>query len=240
MNHLYRWLISGRGLLGAAAFLLVGATTALVYAQTPHETDSSKGHTTAKESPSRSEPEKTTATTQPASAPSEPESGKGKTVGKEGTAKKEPREPQPRREPSPSEILRELTKQSTARRPVVSPVSPGQPDRGVVAEEALPANSIAAPAAKLFPDGYRIVDRLGRLVREGDLWVFSFENRGQGAPELPIRLLPNRLLEDMERFSEGGTKPTIFIISGEITEYHNVNYLLLQKLLTQPDLGNLK
>ena len=150
------------------------------------------------------------------------------------------REPEPRREPSPSEILQELTKQSKSQRPVIPPASPGRVEQRTISEGALPENAIQPPARKLLPDGYRMVDRPGRLVREGDYWVFSFEDRGQGAPELPIRLLPNRLLEDMERFSAGGTKPTVFVISGEITEYHNVNYLLLQKLLTQPDLGNLK
>lgn len=107
-------------------------------------------------------------------------------------------------------------------------------------EAALPANAVAPVAPKLMPDGYRIVDRPGRLAREGDYWVFSAESRGRGAPDLPIRLLPNRLLEDMEIVSEGGTKEVVFIVSGELTEYHGVNYLLVQKLLTRPDLGNIK
>jgi hypothetical protein len=91
-----------------------------------------------------------------------------------------------------------------------------------------------------LPDGYRIVDRPGRLVRQAEHWVFSFESRGRGAVEIPIRLLPNRLLEDMEVFSAGGTKPVVFVVSGEVTEYHNANYLLVQKLLTRPNLGNLE
>ena len=105
---------------------------------------------------------------------------------------------------------------------------------------AQPPNAIVPPAPKLFPDGYRIVDRPGRLTREGDYYTFTFESRGQGTPDLPIRLLPNRLLEDMEIASEAGTKPVVFLVSGELTEYHGVNYLLLQKLLTKPNLGNLK
>ncbi|MBN2559679.1 MAG: hypothetical protein JXQ75_01945 [Phycisphaerae bacterium] len=150
-------------------------------------------------------------------------------------------DPEPRREPSPTEILEELTKQSNARRrPLVRPITPGGTERTTVSADTIPSDAIRAPRPKLLPDGYRLVDRPGRLTREGDYWVFSFESRGKGAPELPIRLLPNRLLEDMERFSDGGTKPVVFVISGEVTEYHNVNYLLLQKLLTRPDLGNLE
>jgi hypothetical protein len=52
--------------------------------------------------------------------------------------------------------------------------------------------------------------------------------------------LPNRLLEDMEVASAGGSKSVVFIVSGELTEYHGANYLLVQKLLTKPNLGNLK
>lgn len=149
-------------------------------------------------------------------------------------------DPQPKREPTPAEVLRELTKQANPPRPVIPPVTPGSTERRTVAPEALPPNAIRPPTAKLLPDGYRLVDRPGRLVREGDYWVFSIEDRAQGDPELPVRLLPNRLLEDMEQFSAGGTRPVVFVVSGEVTAYHNVNYLLVQKLLTRPDLGNLK
>ncbi|HVP11521.1 MAG TPA: hypothetical protein VMV94_10080 [Phycisphaerae bacterium] len=104
----------------------------------------------------------------------------------------------------------------------------------------MPANAVGPVNPKLMPDGYRIVDRPGRLTREGDYWIFSFESRGRGETELPIRLLPNRLLEDMEMASSAGSKEVVFVVSGEVTEYHGVNYLLIQKLLTRPDLGNLK
>ena len=117
---------------------------------------------------------------------------------------------------------------------------PGQTNVQRVSDEALPKSSIVPLMPKLYPDGYRIVDRAGRLTREGDYYTYSFETRTEGTPELPIRLLPNRLLEDMEVTSAGGAKPIVFIISGELTEYHGVNYLLLQKLLTRPNLGNLK
>ena len=148
---------------------------------------------------------------------------------------------EPPREPSPEEILKELSRQGDAApRPVIPPSRPGQTVRKTVDASALPPNSIAPPTPKLFPDGYRIVDRPGRLTREGDYYTFTFESRSEGTPELPVRLLPNRLLEDMEIVSEGGTKSVVFLISGELTEYHSVNYLLIQKLLTRPNLGNLK
>ena len=151
-----------------------------------------------------------------------------------------PADPEPKREPTPSESLRQLIKRDNAApKPVVRPVRPGQ-ETVTLNPTALPANAVAPVTPKLLPDGYRIVDRPGRLAREGDYWIFSFESRSRGEVELPIRLLPNRLLEDMEMASSGGTKEVVFVISGELTEYHGVNYLLIQKLLTRPDLGNLK
>jgi len=123
---------------------------------------------------------------------------------------------------------------------VVRPSLPGASTPPTLAREAVPRNAVVPVQPRLFPDGYRIVDRPGRLVREGDYYMFSFEARSETAAELPVRLLPNRLLEDMEVVSAGGTKPVVFVISGEFTEYHGTNYLLLQKLLTRPSLGNLK
>ena len=150
-------------------------------------------------------------------------------------------DPEPRREPDPTAVLRELTnKQNTAARPVVIPNRANQIRSTVLAPEAMPANAVKPVSNRLLPDGYRLVDRSGRLTREGDYYVFSFESRSEQEAEAPMRLLPNRLLEDMEDFSEGGTRPVVFIVSGEVTEYHGVNYLLLQKLLTRPNLGNLK
>jgi hypothetical protein len=152
-----------------------------------------------------------------------------------------PRELEPPREPSASEILRELSREANvAPRPIVRPSTPGQVLRRTVDPAAVPPNAIVPVTPRLLPDGYRIVDRPGRLTREGDYYTFSFESRSQGTPELPIRLLPNRLLEDMEIVSAGGSRAVVFIISGEVTEYHSVNYLLVQKLLTRPDSGNLK
>lgn len=150
-------------------------------------------------------------------------------------------EAEPRREPSAAEILRELSRDSgDTPRPVILPSRPGQDRTSAIDPTALPVNAVGALVPKLYPDGYRIVDRPGRLTREGDYYTFSFESRGQGPVEPPVRLLPNRLLEDMEIVTSGATKPVVFLVSGEMTAYHGINYLLVQKLLTQPNLGNLK
>ncbi len=218
----------------AAAYLVAQSQPAPVRSDEPQPTTAPAR--VASPTPATSQPAIQTghsATTQPAS-PAWPTTAPAPVVA-------ESQDPEPPREPSPSEILRRLTDRSNQPpRPVVRPAVPGRTRVRTVNESALPSNAVAPPRRKLLPDGYRIVDRPGRLIRDGDDWAFSFEGRGRGAPELPLRLLPNRLLEVMEVFSAGGTKPVVFIVSGEITEYHNVNYLLVQKLLTRPDLGNLE
>ncbi len=147
-------------------------------------------------------------------------------------------DPEPRREPSQTEILRELQRQS--RKEMKTPIKTGVPGETPKKVELPPGNAIAPLQDKLLPDGSRIVDRPGRLTRDGDSFLYSFESRGEGLADRPIRLLPNRLLENMEMYSENGQKPIVFIVSGEITEYHGANYLLVQKLLVRPDTGNLR
>lgn len=150
-------------------------------------------------------------------------------------------DPEPRREPSYAEILKELQKETRSQpRVITPPIRPGGQRRSIAPPSRGSADGGPAGHAKLLPDGSRLVDRPGRLTREGDYFTFSFEDRGQGAPPIPIRLLPNRLLEDMEIISAGGTKLLVFVVSGEVTEYRGVNYLLIQKLLVRPNLGNFK
>jgi len=149
--------------------------------------------------------------------------------------------PEPRHEPTYAEILKKLQEETRdLPRPITPPAGHGGIRRTVPAPNPDTRNAIRPVVHKLLPDGSRLVDRPGRLAREGDYFTFAFESRGRGAPEVPMRLLPNRLLEDMEIVSAGGTKPIVFVISGEVTEYRGVNYLLVQKLLVRPSLGNLK
>lgn len=151
------------------------------------------------------------------------------------------KDPDPPREASPAEILKRLQEDTrNLPRQVTRPTEHGSTRRRVPAPNPDDRNAILPAAHKLLPDGSRIVDRPGRLTSEGEYFTYSFESRGRGAPEMPIRLLPNRLLEDMEIASAGGTKHIVFVVSGEITEYRGVNYLLVQKLLARPTMGNLK
>jgi len=155
-------------------------------------------------------------------------------------ATSQPAPMEPKHEPSPEDVLSTLTSKEGAAPPIVRPNLPTMKRPTTIAPEGRPRNAIVPVDTKLLPDGYRLVDRPGRLQREGDYWVYAFESRSTQQVEPPMRLLPNRALEDMEITSAGGTRPVVFLVSGEVTEYHGVNYLLVQKLLIRPNLGNLR
>lgn len=144
------------------------------------------------------------------------------------------------RQPTAEEVIKALQDVTSPARPVIPPTSPG----GVIEKPKdvpLEPGSALVRSGRLLPEGYRLVDRPGRMAESPDGgWMFVFEERGRGELEAPIRLLPNRYLEQMERVSEDGGQPLVFVVSGDVTEYRGANYLLVQKLLIRASMGNLK
>lgn len=134
-------------------------------------------------------------------------------------------------EPAAEEIIAELMR-TRPRRAVV------MPDQ--VAAPRDPAAPSGAGGGQLLEEAI-LNERPGRLVApEADKWwTLAFEDRGLNPGSKPMRLLPNRLLETAISLSDGGAKSTVFVVSGEITEYHGVNYLLLRKVLVHRSFGNL-
>jgi len=220
-------------LLAAACAVCVVTASAALLAQSKPD---------AANEPPTKEPEKTSADKPEKADEPKPDKKDASTSKASPKDKKSgTQDPDPRRTISPEELLKELQKDTMRTgRPITAADRPGPAQRRVVDVDSVADGGIRPAAKKLLPDGSRIVDRPGRLTREGNYFTLSFESRGQGAPEMPIRLLPNRLLEDMEIVSAGGTKSIVFVVSGEVTEYRGVNYLLVQMLLVRPDLGNLK
>lgn len=101
-----------------------------------------------------------------------------------------------------------------------------------------------AAAAGLDPDGQPlllegtfIVERPGRLVREGGRAKFVFYQQEGGTGPRHIEILQSQLLEVMEREAESGL--TEFVVSGEVMRYRDRNFLLLRKILRRVDHGNL-
>ena len=92
-----------------------------------------------------------------------------------------------------------------------------------------------------WKDGYMVIDRVGRLnynVEEG-CWFFDFESDGASFTEPPVRLHPNRLMEEMEKHYKANIGGVKFRISGIISKYQGMNYMLLRKVLVVYELGNL-
>lgn len=91
---------------------------------------------------------------------------------------------------------------------------------------------------KLLPEGYYIADRRGRLIITNNNYpVFVFESDGKALADPPIKLLPNSWLEKMESDVAASSEPIIFRISGEVTCYHNQNFLLLRKVLIEREIS---
>lgn len=145
----------------------------------------------------------------------------------------------PGAEPSAEEILAELMKQ----KPLKSVVLPENVQE--VTATTAPADEESSESAAdkkkrgpRWPEETLLINRPGRLVPGESGWLLSFEDQGENPSDLPIRLLPNRLLESAVASSAGGTKGVVFIVSGEVTVHDRTNFLLLRKVLMRRDLGN--
>jgi hypothetical protein len=92
----------------------------------------------------------------------------------------------------------------------------------------------------LIREGNMIVGRAGRLGRSDLWWTFTFEADREVLREPPMKLLPNRWLESMESDSEGATLSVVFVVTGEIMEYHDENYMIVRAARIKRDLGNLR
>lgn len=150
----------------------------------------------------------------------------------------QPEQPDPKQpptEPTAEDILREFQKE----RPRAVPLLPTPPKDETIVRTPSPDDG-DMPAVRM-PDGYFLIDRVGRLTQIGDWWMITFisDNNPLESPDPPMRLLPNRMLERMVRESQGASRSVEFIVSGEVTEFMGENYLLLRKLMRRRDLGNL-
>ena len=138
-------------------------------------------------------------------------------------------------QPSADTALTNLLKTPTAA-PVAPPATLPSPP------EVMPAASGVAPgqpAVNRLREGQPLWNRVGRLVKDktGEGYMFAFESDGKALADPPMGLLPCRMLEQMETVSEKGTKPVKFRVSGQVTEYHGQNYLLVSFEQAVKDLG---
>jgi len=106
-----------------------------------------------------------------------------------------------------------------------------------------------APAAKerarsagytgsFLSDGAPLMNRAGRLVRQGSWWTFVSDSDHPERSDLPLRMLPNQGVELMVKESQHGS--AVFIVSGEVTLFEGENYLLTRVTTRRADTGNLR
>lgn len=94
---------------------------------------------------------------------------------------------------------------------------------------------------KLRREGEFIINRRGRLIRSPrsnrPLFVFEADTSKEGQ-ELPMVLLPCRLLQDMEQTVMQNGDQVLFIISGQVHNYRGANYLMPTTMRLAVDRGN--
>lgn len=88
----------------------------------------------------------------------------------------------------------------------------------------------------LLIDGTRLVERVGRVQQVEDKLRINIVRAG-GERMVQLELLPNSLLELLEREVERGGSE--FVVSGEVTRYRGRNYLLLRRVVRRVDNGNI-
>ena len=150
-------------------------------------------------------------------------------------------EPSPTRSPPSSETV----PTDASAEDVLVKLQTQQPDQSMMPPESWGIGGSArrpppADRRALLLDGSPVVNRPGRLVREGSWWTLAFESNRPDAAEPPIRLLPNQVLELMVRTSQSGSIGLIFIVSGEATLHDGENYLMTRSVTRRLDLGNLR
>jgi hypothetical protein len=142
----------------------------------------------------------------------------------------------PAGDPRPEDIIKQLLERKPRR---AVPLPQNLP--AVAKQETPPARPDGQPRSEQsWPEETMVVDQPGRIVPSEQWWMFAFEDKGHQASRRPMRLLPNRMLENAIALAGDESMGVVLLVSGEITEYRGTNYLLLRKVLVQRDWGNLK
>jgi hypothetical protein len=93
-----------------------------------------------------------------------------------------------------------------------------------------------APTTSVMREGSLIVDRMGRITRtaDGQHLEFTFESDGKSMRDAPVLLLPNLKLMAVEDELSRTSRDLRFRITGIVTEYRGRDYVLLEKVVIDP------
>jgi hypothetical protein len=133
------------------------------------------------------------------------------------------------RRPEQVDILSNLLGERARAKPILPEKResrPGAAGRPVLGPDGLP----------VLAEGTIIVERPGRMIREGGRTKFVFHVPGEAQKPRTVEIVSSQLLEAMEKEAEAGFSE--FIVSGTVLRYHDVNSLLLTKILRRVSNGN--
>lgn len=102
----------------------------------------------------------------------------------------------------------------------------------------LPGGSFEGSAAMLA-EGATVIQRPGRVARDGASWMFISESQSAEKPQPPLKVLPNRAAELMIDAAEREPTGLLFLVSGDVTVFRGENYLLVRNVARRVDTGNL-
>ena len=162
-------------------------------------------------------------------------------VGPSGSTASKPADTQPATWPGePSSTLRKpaqalILKGLLGRAERPAPIQPQDPQ--APASGRAHAAGVDAEGQPLLLEGTLLVERPGRLVHEDGHAKFVFQVDASSTVTKSMEILPNQLLEALEREAQAGFSE--FIVTAEATRYKDSNYLLLRKILRRVGHGNL-
>lgn len=118
--------------------------------------------------------------------------------------------------------------------PAATPTRIDQPDPRII------GIAPGSPTPKLRREGEFILNRRGRLVREGGQSLFAFDADTDKAAEAPMMLVPCRVLQNMEELAQEHGSDVVFLVTGQVFTYRGANHLLPTTMKLSIDKGNLK
>lgn len=138
----------------------------------------------------------------------------------------------PPQEPSPASIPGSTSTTSSRTDPrnhqtaedLLRALQADRPASEIIVPVSRSVRRLGGEAQLLLPEGTTIVERPGRLVRQGEGWDFRPDD-GRS-----MSVLPNAALEDMLAMHKDAGGDMSFVVSGEITVFDDQNFLLIKNV----------
>lgn len=113
--------------------------------------------------------------------------------------------------------------------PIILPSEPREPGSD---QTSVSTGAIAKLPADMhrLPEGYVIAARQARITRDKDWYLAHLAPTPRLPDAPPLRILPNRRLTTIEGVLAEARAPLMFVVTGHVTEFQGVNYILIENL----------